>query len=299
MKGQGRRVAIVVGSGGMKCASALGLWQVLQREGIEVSMAVGSSGGSIYAAFMALGHDAATAEALTVDLWTPDAMSGYTSRLRAVQSGKSRFTERSGLADGQRLTNRLEQGFGGQTFADTRLPLYIVSTDLYSGEPVVVRARIDGHLRQGDRVIVRGMSTLGGWSAELPAAVDEEHEGIGALWARARIEDLMDRRRRGTPEEEIRGAVVSTALEHHLVSRYTSLVAVDKTPVRPAAAGLSKEQVASLLPHGQSPAAIFGFPATATGAASYRLSGTLLLIMAGIVAALSARRQRRALPVAI
>ena len=137
MNRQGRRVAIVVGSGGMKCASALGLWQVLQREGIEVSMAVGSSGGSIYAAFMALGHDAATAEALTVDLWTPDMMSGYTSRLRAVQSGKSRFTERSGLADGQRLTNRLEKGFGGQTFADTRLPLYIVSTDLYSGEPVI------------------------------------------------------------------------------------------------------------------------------------------------------------------
>jgi NTE family protein len=133
---QKRRVAIVVGSGGIKCAAALGLWQVLQREGIEISMAVGSSGGSIYAAIMALGYDAATAEAMTVKLWTPDLMSGYTSRLRAVQSGASRFTERSGLADGRRLFERLHEAFGEQTFADAGLPLTIVSTDLSSGEVV-------------------------------------------------------------------------------------------------------------------------------------------------------------------
>lgn len=132
-----RRVAVVVGSGGIKCAAVLGLWQALGREGIEISMAVGSSGGSIYAAMMALGYDAATAEAKTVELWTPDLMSGYTSQLRAVQSGASRFTERSGLADGQRITRRLYQVFGDQIFAETRFPLFIVSTDLYSGEPVV------------------------------------------------------------------------------------------------------------------------------------------------------------------
>ena len=132
-----RRVAVVVGSGGIKCAASLGLWQVLKREAIEVSMAVGSSGGSIYAALMALGYEAADAEALTVNLWTADLMSGYTSQLRAVQSGESRFTERSGLADGQQLTQRLVDAFGDQTFADTRFPLYVVSTDLYSGEPVI------------------------------------------------------------------------------------------------------------------------------------------------------------------
>jgi NTE family protein len=132
-----RKVAVVVGSGGIKCAAVLGLWQALGREGIEISMAVGSSGGSIYAAMMALGYDAATAEAKTVDLWTPDLMSGYTSQLRAVQSGASRFTERSGLADGERLTRRLHDFFGERTFADALFPLYIISTDLYSGEQVV------------------------------------------------------------------------------------------------------------------------------------------------------------------
>jgi NTE family protein len=132
-----RRASVVVGSGGIKCAAALGLWQALTREGIEISMAVGSSGGSVYASLMALGYDAATAEANTVDLWTPDLMSGYTSQLRAAQSGASRFTERSGLIDGQQLTQRLEKVFGDRTFADALFPLYIVSTDLYSGEPVI------------------------------------------------------------------------------------------------------------------------------------------------------------------
>ncbi len=131
-----RRVAVVVGSGGIKCAASLGLWQVLQQEGIEISMAVGSSGGSIYAAMMGLGYDAAFAEAMTVKLWTPDLMSGYTSQLRAVQSGATPFTERSGLADGQRLAERLHEAFGDRTFAEAVSPLYIVSTDLYSGEVV-------------------------------------------------------------------------------------------------------------------------------------------------------------------
>jgi NTE family protein len=35
-----RRVAIVVGSGGIKCAAALGLAQVLAREGIRASIAI-------------------------------------------------------------------------------------------------------------------------------------------------------------------------------------------------------------------------------------------------------------------
>lgn len=134
---QTRRVAIVVGSGGIKCAAALGLAQVLERERIKVSMAVGSSGGSIYAALMALGTELDTAEAQTIDLWTPDLMANYRSQLRSVQSGATRFTERSGLAEGQLLTQRLYLAFGDRTFADTQFPLFLVSTDLHTGEPVV------------------------------------------------------------------------------------------------------------------------------------------------------------------
>ena len=44
---KGPRVAVVLGSGSVKCAAALGLLRVLQREGIGIDMIVGCSGGSL------------------------------------------------------------------------------------------------------------------------------------------------------------------------------------------------------------------------------------------------------------
>jgi len=52
---KGRRVALVIGAGSVKCAAALGLLKVLDREGIAIDMVVGCSGGSLYAAFIGLG----------------------------------------------------------------------------------------------------------------------------------------------------------------------------------------------------------------------------------------------------
>ena len=77
--------------------------------------------------------------------------------------------------------------------------------------------------------------------------------------------------------------MIGIALRHHLVSKYTSLVAVDKTPSRPANTGLNKEQVPNLLPHGQSQRAIFGFPATATPAGMHRRTGSLFILLATLL----------------
>jgi Ca-activated chloride channel family protein len=90
----------------------------------------------------------------------------------------------------------------------------------------------------------------------------------------------MDDERRGADAEQTRASIVDTALTHHLVSKYTSLIAVDKTPVRPAGDPLSSEQVPNLLPYGQSMNAIFGFPATATGAPALRVMGIAWLLSA-------------------
>ena len=43
----------------------------------------------------------------------------------------------------------------------------------------------------------------------------------------------MDETYQGAVEDAIRKAVLDVALVHHLVSKYTSLVAVDVTPARP------------------------------------------------------------------
>ena len=80
-------------------------------------------------------------------------------------------------------------------------------------------------------------------------------------------------------------------MTHHLVSKYTSLVAVDKTPVRPAGDPFASEQVPNLLPYGQSMNAIFGFPATATNALVLQRRGFLLLVAALLLLGAGALRK--------
>lgn len=132
------RLALVIGSGSVKCAAALGLWKVLQREGIALDMVVGCSGGSLYAAGIALGGDVEQFVENTIELWTADIMSGYASNLRAVMSREVRYTERSGLVDDELIWQRLNRAYGDCTFADTKTPLHLVATDFYSGEQVVL-----------------------------------------------------------------------------------------------------------------------------------------------------------------
>ena len=155
-----------------------------------------------------------------------------------------------------------------------------VVPDLYRGEPVTVKARASGPFRPGDTVRINGDFGGGAWSRELQLGGSELSPGVAALWARVRIAELLDAARRGANADETRAAIVATALAHHLVSKHTSLVAVDKTPVRAAGDPLSSERVANLMPYGQSGAAIFGFPATATNAANLRLAGFAALLAA-------------------
>ena len=61
-------VALVIGSGGVKCAAAIGLQRCLNQEQIPIELVVGCSGGAIYAAAIALGHDPASAAAMTTAL---------------------------------------------------------------------------------------------------------------------------------------------------------------------------------------------------------------------------------------
>lgn len=238
-------------------------------------------------------HDLGSARLFTVGIGS--APNGWFMR-KAAEAGRGTYSYISSLHETDEKMRRLVRKLEQPQITDINVQwpggLNPVSypeiiPDLYAGEPVVVKARLANNPMPGDIVSIGGNFAGGSWRGELSLARSSESPGVAALWARARIEKLLDEARRGADPEETRAAVVRTALEHHLISRFTSLVAVDKTPARPISADLDSEQVPNLLPYGQSQEAIFGFPATATNAAEHRLVGMACLLAALLLLLLS------------
>jgi len=206
---------------------------------------------------------------------------------RAAEVGRGGFTYVGDPDEvGERmaeLARRLESPFladleiawddpGAETWPE-RLP------DLYAGEPLVVAART---LSPGETVRISGRRGDGGWwetevalaeAAAAPASAGGVRRGVHRLWARRKIESLMGRVSQGVPEEDVRREVVEVALAHHLVSPYTSLVAVEQVPSRPAGEGAVTRAVATALPAGMLP--VGGTPARTSA-----LSGLVLLVLA-------------------
>ena len=133
-----KRVALVIGSGGVKCAAAIGMARVLEAAHIPVDTVVGCSGGSIYGALIANRTPGEQMQAWSQLLWTKAIMQGYVENLKASKDGSLRFTERSGLVDDAVMNRNLREVFGSLTFADLPLPFKVVATDLLAGEKVIL-----------------------------------------------------------------------------------------------------------------------------------------------------------------
>ena len=117
----------------------------------------------------------------------------------------------------------IEIEWGGMTVSDTypsRLP------DLFVGRPLVVAGKFRG---EPTSVTVSGTVDDTRRSFVLDAAEqDTTRPSIAKVWARANIADLYGRQVTvGDPQGELRDVITRIALQHQLVSHYTSFVAVD------------------------------------------------------------------------
>jgi Ca-activated chloride channel family protein len=109
--------------------------------------------------------------------------------------------------------------------------------DLYLGDPLVVTARLEDG---SGPVNVSGLQGGAAWQDSFAVAGEFKGAGIDKLWARRKIQGLSDSLADGGNPEEVRRGITELGLRHHLVTDYTSLVAVD--PEETAPSGLQPVQ---------------------------------------------------------
>ncbi|HEU4368500.1 MAG TPA: marine proteobacterial sortase target protein [Methylomirabilota bacterium] len=204
----------------------------------------------------------------------------------AARLGRGTFTHVGSPGEVQQRMTELLRKLESPVLADLRLELPGAGDpevlphplpDLYAGEPVVVALRgrtLPTH------AVLRGRSGTTAWEADVPLRESAPGAGLAVYWAQARIAALLDQRRASAPDGDVRHAVIEVALRHHLVSAYTSLVAVDVTPARPADAPLISHALATNLPHGWEYDAVFGAGQGATAAPLHLVIGLASLSVA-------------------
>ena len=121
--------------------------------------------------------------------------------------------------------------------------------DMYMGEPVTILLRGQNLLNS---IIVSGKIGSDPWQQIVDVNQGSFNSGVSTAWARAEIAALTQSYfETETPELKagLKQKITETSLEHHLVSRFTSLVAVDVTPVNQCGE-LYQEQIQNNKPYG-------------------------------------------------
>jgi NTE family protein len=122
------KLGLALGAGGAKGYAHVGALQVLQEAGYVVDAVAGSSIGAIVGACLALGENAAEIDRTLRDAFSPAAVAEI---FKTSLSGKS-----TGLAV---MTDLVRQTTGERTFADTEIPLTVMSVDLTERAPAPLR----------------------------------------------------------------------------------------------------------------------------------------------------------------
>ena len=170
---QGPAVSLVIGSGSVKCAAAIGVVRALASAGIGIDRVVGCSGGALFAAGIAFGFDAAKMTDITLRTWTRKVTSKRNNMglLRLLAPRLFGFrSDNFGLRDDAPMVAAFRDVFGDRRIEDAPIPLHITATDFANGELVdltrgdlvqAIRASVSlplafAPVRLGERLLVDG-----------------------------------------------------------------------------------------------------------------------------------------------
>ena len=108
-----------------------------------------------------------------------------------------------------------------------------VITDLYKGETITAVFKLNAI---PNNLSIAGSMANGVFNKEIGITESNNTKGISTLWAQRKIDSLMDKyisQYRRIDRDQVQEEITNLALSHHLVSKFTSLVAVEKTPSKP------------------------------------------------------------------
>jgi len=211
---------------------------------------------------------------------------------KMAQFGRGTFTHIADISEIREQMTRLFDSLENPVLTDLKLSFDSVEVgevyperppDLFVRQPLLIFGRIV----RGRVGKVRLTAQAGNQPYEASITFDASkaafHLAITTLWARQRAEELMDHWREANESEraKIRATVIEHAIRYRLVTRFTSLVAVEE--IVSNASGQSRTvAVPTELPAGWDMEKVFGPPATGTADAFLETLG-IALLAAGIM----------------
>ena len=115
--------------------------------------------------------------------------------------------------------------------------------DLYAGETITAAFKMNA---LPNSLQITGKTVDGDFNQNITIDTLESTKGIDIFWARRKIDrltDIHDNAYTSRVEKLSRKDITDLALDYHLVSRFTSLVAVDISPVRPESEKLINQAI--------------------------------------------------------
>ncbi|MGA8761966.1 MAG: marine proteobacterial sortase target protein [Candidatus Sulfotelmatobacter sp.] len=220
---------------------------------------------------------------------------------KMAQFGRGTFTHIADISEIQEQMSRLFESIESPVLTDVNLTFTGVEVteiypehipDLFLHQPLLIFGRITkGHVGTV-HLTARAGNEPWKTSIAFDASQVTFHPGITTLWARQRVEDLMDHWRHSEEQgqAEIRARVIAHAIRYGLVTRFTSLVAVEEVIVNPGGQS-NTVAVPTELPAGWQMDKVFGAPATGTADAFLEALG-LASMFGGILLLFLLRRVR-------
>lgn len=168
-------------------------------------------------------------------------------------------------------------------YADDRVPDYwpAVISDLYAEEPLLVAIKMNSlrHTASPSELVVSGTIAGQYWQKSVSLKEREPALGLDLLWARKQI-SALELSKDGVNEQRVKQQITALALNYHLVSAHTSLVAIELTPARHSSIVPKSATVLSAIPFGWTPPG--SLPQTGTASRLFILIGCVLLSLLGI-----------------